>query len=142
GAARIPKVHDLTNRYIERFRLATAPFDPTEPTQIFIGGKAYRSDQPDLAAQLGFTPEEQRLGIPGIAEKYIAPLFKQLGDAWSPGFPTASALELDRVTAAKLIEGAGVSPAVVRFFDAGYGEMNLASGLHGMLEFSNVTQPK
>jgi monoamine oxidase len=142
GAARIPKVHDLTNRYIDRFKLATAPFDPTEPTQVFIGGKAYRSDQKDLTAQLGFTAEEQRLGLNGIGERYLAPLFKQVGDAWSPDFPPASAFALDAKTAAQVIRDAGVSEAALRFFNTGYGQLGVASGLLALLEFANVSQPK
>jgi monoamine oxidase len=142
GAARIPRVHDLTSRYIDRFKLATAPFDPTEPTQVFIGGKAYRSDQQDLAAQLGFTAEEQRLGVNGIGEKYLAPLFKQVGDAWAADFPPVSALELDKKSAAQAILDAGVSEAALRFFNTGYGQLRVASGLLALLEFANVTQPK
>jgi monoamine oxidase len=142
GAARIPKVHDLTIKYIDRFKLATAPFDPTEPTQVFIGGRVYRSDQTDLPAQLGFTAEEQRLGLDGIEKQYLAPLFKQVGDAWSPDFPPPSAFELDKKTAAQAILDAGVSEAALRFFNTGYGQLRVTSGLLALLEFANVSQPK
>jgi monoamine oxidase len=142
GAARIPRSHTLTNKYVDRFQLATAPFDPVAPTQYYLGGRAYRSDQKDLLAQLGLTAEEQRLGLDGIAAKYLAPLLKRVDDVTAGGFPGPDQVLLDRVNAVEMLLNAGVSRAAIAFFDAGFGQLGRISGLEAMIDIPSVFSPK
>jgi len=89
GAARIPDNHDLTLKYAKLFDLTLDPFWPGERAFTnYIRGKRTQvlpGRPPDLSqTPLDFTPEERKLGIAGIAGKYLFSAAAELGDVNAP----------------------------------------------------------
>src|SRR6266851_4295267 len=76
GAARIPDNHDLTLHYVKDFGLSLVPFFPSKLNMVYlIGGtriKARSWADLDLSkVPLNMTAEERRLGMSGLAKKYL-----------------------------------------------------------------------
>ena len=87
GAGRIPETHDLTLKYAKLFGLTLEPFYPNQGASLYyLRGKRIKlrpGEDLDLS-QLAFdlTPEERRLGLDGLEEKYLDPALKeQIGRA-------------------------------------------------------------
>lgn len=134
SAARIPESHELVLEYVRRLGLDLEPFQPEATDLFYLNGQVLRSDQPDLLQRAGLTPEEQRLGPDGIAERRMGRFLAELGDLTADGWPGEELLRYDRVSGTELLRGAGVSDAAIRFFDAGFGLFDEISGLELLMQ--------
>ncbi len=124
GAARIPDNHDLTLKYARLFDLTLDLFWPNERAFTnYIRGKRTQvapGQPPDLSqTPLDFTPEERKLGIAGIAGKYLFSAAAELGDVNAPGWPPASLKKYDQMSFIELLRSRGASPAAVAFMTLG-----------------------
>jgi monoamine oxidase len=151
GAGRIPPNHAWTLTYAKRFGLSTEPFSPASLTPLLnIGGKSIPvTPGTDLTQYLDFSPEEKRLGISGMLQKYVIGPAQEVvvaGDMTAPGWPPASLRQFDQGTFADFIRSRGASPAAVQFLQLGAYPME-ASALFilrvlATTDFKNLTKIK
>jgi monoamine oxidase len=125
GAARIPDTHGWTLKYVRRFGLPLEPFSPDRGTKLaFIGGKRIRiapgRELPLSQVPLSLTPEERRLGISGIWERYVAPAVKEMGDPTRQGWPPASLATYDQQTFAEFLRRQGLSEDAIALLELPY----------------------
>ena len=118
GAGRIPETHDLTLKYVKLFGLTLEPFYPNQGASLYyLRGKRIKlrpGEDLDLS-QLPFdlTPEERRLGLDGLEEKYLDPALKELGNPGAPGWPPDSVKKYDRMSWPEFLRSRGASPGAV-----------------------------
>jgi monoamine oxidase len=116
GAMFIPESHDLVMQYIRLFRLPLV----TVPTQhrlpvYYLRGKRINPNQARSAAwPLDLSPEEKRLGLGGMTEKYVIPVVREMGDAASMNWPPQELKKYDRMTYAEFLRSQGASNEAVR----------------------------
>jgi monoamine oxidase len=82
GAMRIPRTHDLTLAYIQKFGLRTAPFTMDNPQgYVYLHGKRYRRSEaianPDQL-EFGVKPDERGLSHIQLWENALQPLYDLL----------------------------------------------------------------
>ena len=122
GAIDIADTHDFTLKYVKLFAL---PLDPVPPSNVlslyYIRGKRLKllEDAP-IEWPLDLTPEERRLDLFGMMEKYIGSVLKELGDPTAPDWPGDSLKKYDQLTFAEFLRAQGASPAAVALLRAGY----------------------
>jgi monoamine oxidase len=151
GAGRIPPNHAWTLTYARRFGLSTEPFSPTSLTPLLnIGGQSIPvTAETDLRQYLDFSPEEKRIGISGMLQKYVIGPAQEVaaaGDMTAPGWPPASLRQFDQGTFADFIRSRGASAAAVEFLQLGAYPME-ASALFilrvlATTDFKNLTKIK
>ena len=66
--------------------------------------------------QLGLklTPEEQKLGVAGIQNKYLGEGTKAIGDPTQPGWPSPEVAKLDQISAAEYFRQVGASEGALQ----------------------------
>ncbi|MDB6043900.1 MAG: amine oxidase [Gammaproteobacteria bacterium] len=151
GAGRIPPNHAWTLTYARRFGLSTEPFSPASLTPLLnIGGKSIPvTPGTDLRQYLDFSPEEKRIGISGMLQKYVIDPAQEVaaaGDMTAPDWPPASLRQFDQGTFADFIRSRGASAAAVQFLQLGAYPME-ASALFilrvlATTDFKNLTKIK
>jgi monoamine oxidase len=114
GAARIPDNHDLTLHYAKHFGLRLVPFYPDKLDRVYLlRGKRVRvqaGHDVDLSQlPYEFTPEERRVGISGLIQKYFGAAFRELGDPNAPDWPSGAAKAYDNVTQTEFLKEHGAS---------------------------------
>ena len=131
GAARIPDTHQLTLDYARRFELPLAPFYPAQFASLSsVRGQRVQSRPGEKVRwPLDLTPEEQGLGVPGLRQKYIFPVLKEIGDPRLPGWPPASLEKYNRVTFYDFLRQRGASPDAQALLTLGLG-MDTVSALY------------
>ncbi len=92
GAGRIPDTHDWTLKYVKHFALTLDPFYPSDGFSInYIRGQRYKvrpGENMDISQlPLDLTPEERKLGLTGLDEKYVAPALRKLGHFEASDWP-------------------------------------------------------
>lgn len=103
GAGRIPDSHELTLHYVRHFGLTLVPFYPDKLSRVFfLRGKRVRV-QPRSEVDLSqlpfeFTPEERRVGMSGLVQKYLGPALRNVGDPSAPDWPVGAAKAYDAIT--------------------------------------------
>jgi monoamine oxidase len=90
GAARIPDNHQLTLKYIKLFGLTLDPFEPGKLAQVaYIRGRRIKIPAGEEAQLAGFpgalTPEERKGILADLWERYVAPVFKEIGNPTATG---------------------------------------------------------
>ncbi|HKQ73093.1 MAG TPA: flavin monoamine oxidase family protein [Blastocatellia bacterium] len=121
GAMSVDENHNWTMKYIKLFDLALDP--------IVASGLAYtyylrgrrivvKPGQP-FEYPLDLTPEEKKLGVRGMREKYLGPALKEIGNAAEPDWPSESLKSYDRVTYSEFLRGQGASPDVATLLGFG-----------------------
>src|SRR5215210_3126132 len=94
GAARIPDHHHFTLQYAQLFGLTLEPFQPADlPSVYYVRGERIQvapGQQVDWPYKL--TPEERRLGLSGMRQKFIWSMLSELGDVTDPSWPPPDAL--------------------------------------------------
>lgn len=125
GAARIPDNHDLTLHYVKHFGLTLVPFYPNKLARVFLlRGKRIRvpaATQLDLSqVPFDLTPEERRLGIPGLLNKYLGTALREMGDPSAPDWPTGPAKAYDRVSMADFLREQGASHGAIDLLEFPY----------------------
>jgi monoamine oxidase len=122
GAARIPDNHDLTLYYVKYFGLTLVPFLPNTLARVFLlQGKRIsvqsRSELDLSQVPLDLTPEERRLGFSGLAEKYLGPAMRAMGDPGGSDWPNATAKAYDGVSMAQFLTEQGASHGAIELLE-------------------------
>jgi monoamine oxidase len=122
GAARIPDNHELTLRYIKHFGLTLVPFYPKQKDRVFLlGGKRIRvpagADLDLSQVPLVMTPEERRLGMSGLAKKYMGEAIGQIGDPTAPDWLNGPAKAYDNLNMAEYLKKQGASEGAIRLLE-------------------------
>ncbi len=116
GAMFIPESHDLVMRYVRLLGLQfTAVADERRVPVYYLEGRRINpagmrgGDWP-----LELSPEEKRLGLDGMTEKYVISALKEFREASSPGWPPEALKKYDRMTYAEFLRSRGASTDAVR----------------------------
>jgi monoamine oxidase len=125
GAARIPNNHQLTLKYIKLFGLTLDPFEPGNPAQVaYIRGRRIKIPAGEEAPLAGFpgalTPEERKGSMADLWERYVAPVFKEIGNPTATDWPPDSLKKYDLVTFAEFLRRQGISPDAIALMEAPY----------------------
>src|SRR5215475_12275912 len=125
GAARIPDNHHRTLKYIKLFGLTLDPFEPGNLAQVaYIRGRRIKipaGEETPLADLPGaLTPDERKRSLADLWERYVAPVFKELGDPAAKGWPPDSLKKYDLVTFAEFLRRQGLSPDAIALMEAPY----------------------
>jgi monoamine oxidase len=122
GATRIPNHHHFTLKYSELFGLTLDPFLPPDvPTVYHVRGQRIKvapGQEVDWPYKL--TPEEKRLGLGGMRQKYVRSMLGELGDATDPGWPPPDALlKYDQMNRSEFWRSRGASSEAVALLSLG-----------------------
>ncbi len=123
GAMRIPRTHDLTMAYVERYGLETAPFRVRNvDAYCHLNGARVRLGEAEgLAAQLGYELDEHERGTPvgQLWEDALRPFGERLRDdresAWG-----AIVAEYDNYSTREFLEACGWSRGAIELFGVLY----------------------
>ena len=116
GAMFIPDSHDLTMHYIRLFRIPLAPIPMQKRSPVlYLDGRRFSSDDSrTINRLLNLSPEEKRLGLDGMTDKYLIPVLNEMGDARSLDWPPERLKKYDRMTYAEFLRSRGATPDAVR----------------------------
>jgi monoamine oxidase len=122
GAGRIPDSHELTLHYVRHFGLTLVPFYPDKLSRVFfLRGKRVRvqprSDVDLSQLPFEFTPEERRVGMSGLVQKYLGPALRNVGDPSAPDWPVGAAKAYDAITMTEFLREQGASPGAIELLD-------------------------
>jgi monoamine oxidase len=142
GAARIPDNHDLTLHYVKHFGLTLVPFLPSTLARVFLlKGKripAQSRSELDLSqVPLDLTREERRLGLSGLAERYLGPAMRAMGDPSASDWPNTTAKAYDSVSMAEFLKEQGASHGAIELLEYPFhsAEDDPISFLYNLREF-------
>lgn len=117
GGTRIPDVHDWTLRYTQEFSLDLVPFRQRGLDELYhLRGRRLREGEEEWPFNLA--PEERRLGLSGMGQRYLASAFSEIGDPTAPDWPTPRLATLDRTSTAELLRSRGASAEAVALYTA------------------------
>lgn len=132
GANVIPDHHDITMRYVRLFDLPLGQFAARAVggRLYFVRGRAFRVTRgAAIPWPFDLTPEEQRLGLAGMREKYVDSVLADAGDAAAPSWPNDPRFEAyDRMSGEEFLRTRGASPGAVDLMRIGYFDL-LGDGL-------------
>lgn len=123
GALFIPDHHDVTLRYARRLRLPLELVDVSGRAEIYYlrGHRLVAAPGTVTAWPVELTPEERRLGLYGMWEKYLGRALDDLGDVLAADWPPATLLErYDSQSGADFLRERGASPGAVEVLRRGY----------------------
>ncbi len=119
GAMRIPRTHDLTHAYIEKFKLKTFPFTMgNDKAYYYLHGQRYRISEalakPD---QLGFDigPHEKGKTHNQLWEEAIRPVLDKLSQKGQVSWPEI-VTEFDQYSTREFLETNGWSEGAIEMF--------------------------
>jgi monoamine oxidase len=119
GAMRIPRCHELTMAYLERFGLATVPFTVSNPDAYFhVHGRTFRMRDADATpAELGFELAESERATPvgGLWANAVAPFAQRIQEE-GEGAWHAIAETHDQYSTREFLETCGWSEAAIELF--------------------------
>src|SRR5439155_13363965 len=125
GAARIPDNHDITLHYVKHFGLTLVPFYPDKLARVFVlGGKRVRV-QPGTELNLPqvpyeLTPEERRVGMSGLVQKYLGGAMRAMGDPSASDWTNGPAKAYDKITMAEFLKEQGASHGAIELLEYPY----------------------
>lgn len=117
GAARFPKTHHLTMKYVREFNLPLIPFEP-EPGSplanvVHIKGHRYEATDQEritLDPSIFNAPTDiEKLGRDGLEEKYLKSIEEEIGDRCNAGWPSQAVAKYDKVTEYGLLRQKGAT---------------------------------
>lgn len=116
GAMFIPDSHNLTMHYVKLFRLQliAVPPEKRDPVLFIEGRRINVRPRGRIDWPLNLSPEERRLGLDGMTERYVIPAVKEMGHPLNPGWPPAELKKYDRMTYAEFLRSRGASEDAVR----------------------------
>ncbi len=123
GALFIPNNHHLTLKYTNLFGLPVEPSPPPAATGLFYvrGRRIVATRGVNVEWPFDLTPDEAKLGLSGMWEKYVSAGLVGLGDVTAPGWPSDPRLEaLDRMSASEFLRSRGASAGAVALLGVGY----------------------
>lgn len=126
GASYIPDHHDWTMKYIKLFNLPLLDIEPRNLASLYyVRGKKIKIKKGEaIEWPFELTPEERKLGLNGMMEKYVSPVLEEMGDAAAPDWPPARLKKYDQMTMAEFLLSRGASPAAVALLRLGYLDVN------------------
>lgn len=137
GATRIPDTHQMTLAYVREFGLTLEPFKGGDLADVMrLRGRNYVVGHgPEPEWQLQLSPEERRLGLRGMAERYLnGPLELAKGNENSLSVP-GSILEQDHYTLLEYIEKQGLSRDAIELVTLG-ADTSISAALLLLVEFN------
>jgi monoamine oxidase len=122
GAARIPNHHHFTLKYAELFGLTLDPFQPPDlPSVYYVRGRRIRVT-PGQSVEWPYklTPEERKLGLGGMRQKYIWSMLSEVGDVTDPSWPPPDVLrKYDQMNRSDLWRSRGASSEAIALLSLG-----------------------
>ena len=119
GAMRIPRCHDLTLAYLEKFDLPTVPFTVSNPDAYFYSnGQRHRMRDADAAPDsLGFEVSDVERGTPvgSLWMNAISPLAKRVESEGDAAWDEISAAH-DQYSTREFLETCGWSEGAIELF--------------------------
>jgi monoamine oxidase len=110
GAIFVHDDHDLTMRFCMEFGLTLDPFTGGYLMgEYFARGKRIRAPESEGQWPQALTPEERKLGLTGLQQKYVAQTAATIGDIHDPSWPSREALRLDAISLKDLFLNGGAS---------------------------------
>ena len=122
GPLFVPSNHDLTLRYVKRFQLSLDPALPLFDSRLFYvrGRRIVANSGESVEWPFALTPEERRLGRPGMWQEYLTAGADALGSVSGNNWPSDPRLEaLDRMSGAEFLRSRGASEAAVALLRVG-----------------------
>lgn len=121
GATRIPDNHHLTLKYSELFGLTLDPFQPPDVPTIYYarGQRITLKLGEEVAWPFELTPEERKMGLRGMREKYIYSVFSELGDVTDPRWPPEGLKKYDQMDRSDFWRSRGASEEAIRLLSLG-----------------------
>jgi monoamine oxidase len=122
GAARIPDHHHFTLKYAQLFGLTLEPFQPADlPSVYYVRGQRIQvapGQQVNWPYKL--TPEERKLGLSGMRQKFIWSMLSELGDVTDPSWPPPDALrKYDQMNRSDFWRSRGASSEAIALLSLG-----------------------
>lgn len=116
GAMFIPDAHDLTMHYARVLRLPLVPIPLSRRSPVYyIQGKRIDPGRGlSIDWPVTLSPEEKRLGLAGMTEKYLIPVLSEMGNPRSINWPPESLKKYDRMTYAEFLKDRGASRDALR----------------------------
>lgn len=116
GAMFIPESHDLTVRYVRLLglQLTAIPEERRVPVYYLKGRRINPASVRGGDWPLELSPEEKRLGLDGMTEKYVISALREFRGASSPGWPPEALRKYDRMTYAEFLRSRGATDDAVR----------------------------
>jgi monoamine oxidase len=116
GAMFVPDTHDLTRHYVKLLGLTLVPIQERKSTPtLYLQGRRFDPPEQDkIAWPLNLSPEEKRLGLDRMTEKYVVGALKEIGNPQAMSWPPDSLKKYDRMTYAEFLRSRGASPDAVR----------------------------
>ena len=122
GAARIPDHHHFTLKYAELFGLTLDPFQPPDlPSVYYVRGRRIKvTPGQDVEWPYKLTPEERKLGLSGMRQKYIWSMLSEVGDVTDPSWPPPDALrKYDQMNRSDFWRSRGASSEAIALLSLG-----------------------
>jgi monoamine oxidase len=121
GATRIPNNHHLTLRYTELFGLTLDPFQPPDVPNVYYVRERRMMVKPgeETVWPYGLTPEERKMGLSGMREKYIYSVFSELGDVTDPRWPPEALKKYDQMNRSDFWRSRGASEEAINLLSLG-----------------------
>lgn len=128
GQAFYPVPENYAAKYVEEFGLNRLPAGPGGLTALWhFRGKTIRPHaSTPIAWPLELTPEEQRLGLAGVRQKYLTPALDELASLLDPAkanWSTEAVDRFDKISFGELLRSRGASKAAIellRIADSDY----------------------
>lgn len=116
GAMFIPDSHNLTMHYTRLFRLPLVPVPQEKRAPVFFlqGRRINASQHAPIDWPLNLSPEEKRLSLDGMTERYVIPAVKEMGNPLALDWPPTDLKKYDRMTYAEFLRSRGASGDAVR----------------------------
>ncbi len=113
GAMRISDAHNFTMKYVKLFGLPLTPFFP-DTTFYYVRGKRIKlAPNAKIDWPYELTPEEKRLGLSGMVEKYILSASRKVGNPAASDWPLDSLREYDQINFAEFLRKQGASSEAI-----------------------------
>ena len=130
GATRISELNDWTMKYVSAFGLPLAPLRAAGRDVVHVRGqRIVVDDERTVRWPLQLTQEEQRLGRPGMRDKYINAVLEEIGDAGVPEAPPLTLARYDSLSFDDFLRRQGASPDAIRLLTLGTVSNEVTSSL-------------
>ncbi len=126
GAEIFADTHTFVQHYIQQFGLPVmpAPGSGRLATLYYMNGRRLQADRGGVVEwPVKLPPGEQRSSWYALAQKYVEPATKDIGDPLAAGWPSREILEkYDGIGAAEMLRRRGASPEAITVLQLGYSD--------------------
>ena len=115
GAMWVPATHDWTRKYLRLFHLPLGGDNELRGSMVrcVLGHRVVVPPSEKTHWPLLLTPEERRLGLPGMRWKYVESAARKIGNPTKPGWPAPALRKYDQMSFAQFLRSEGASAAAV-----------------------------